>query len=65
MFPDMIFVLRDRDIPGTSRGGRRVQAAGHQGAALEMIRVGWGEVRGLDSVLPELEALPLANSPGR
>lgn len=33
--------------------------------ALEMIRVGWGEVRGLESVLPELEALPLLNDPSR
>ncbi len=30
--------------------------------ALEMIRVGWGEVRDLDGVLAELRALPLSNS---
>lgn len=31
--------------------------------ALEMIRVGWGEVRSLAQVLPELQALPGVNRP--
>ena len=32
--------------------------------ALEMIRVGWGEVRNLEETLAEIEALPLRNSAG-
>ena len=33
--------------------------------ALEMVRVGWGEVRGLSDMLEEIEGLPLLNSAGR
>ncbi len=32
---------------------------------LEMIRVGWGEVRGLSEMLAEIEVLPLLNSAGQ
>jgi nicotinamidase-related amidase len=35
------------------------------GPAIEMVRVGWGEVRDLDSALGEIEALPLLNRPPR